>query len=394
MRYAVTAFGLVLLGLCSVAGAQTFSQIYNFQGGSDGGNPYAGVTRDAAGNLYGTTYSDGNFNCPNGGCGVVYKIDPQGNEIPLYSFTGTPDGANPVAGVVADTKGNLYGTTKFGGAKGYGTVYEVSPSGAEKILVSFTGGADGGIPNGGLVMDKGGNLYGTTFDGGSAGFGTVFKLSASGAFTTLYSFPDMAHGMYPNAALLLDDSGDLYGTTQYGGVSDRGTVFKLDSAGRESVLYSFSGADGAYPEAPLVIDGSGNLYGTTTGGGNSDLGTAFRLTPGGIETVLHSFTGSPDGEYPISGVVLDSAGNLYGTTYQGGRSGGAGFGSSNAGVVYKIDAAGNESLLYTFQGMYDGQWPIGGLTLSPDGKSLYGAAEMGGSFCCGDVFQITLPSAQ
>src|SRR6185437_4995983 len=178
MRYAVTAFGLVLLGLCSVAGAQTFSQIYNFQGGSDGGNPYAGVTRDAAGNLYGTTYSDGNFNCPNGGCGVVYKIDPQGNEIPLYSFTGTPDGANPVAGVVADAKGNLYGTTKFGGAKGYGTVYEVSPSGAEKILVSFTGGADGGIPNGGLVMDKGGNLYGTTFDGGSAGFGTVFKLSA------------------------------------------------------------------------------------------------------------------------------------------------------------------------------------------------------------------------
>jgi len=388
MRCAIAAFGFTLLGVCSFAGAQTFTQIYNFQGGSDGGSPYATVTRDAAGNLYGTTFSSGDApTCNYPGCGVVYKIDPQGNETPLYTFTGTAgDGSNPVAGVVEDAKGNFYGTTKYGGTNGFGTVYEIAPSGAEKVLVSFTGGADGGIPNGGLVIDKAGNLYGTTFNGGSAGYGTVYKLSASGALSTLYSFPDTAHGMYPNAALLRDNAGDLYGTTQYGGASDRGTVFKLDSAGNETVLYSFSGADGAYPESQLAMDSSGNLYGTTIEGGASNSGTVFRLTPGGAETVLYSFAGSPDGAYPTSGVVLDAAGNIYGTTYHGGSGNG-----DTAGVVYKLDSAGNETLLYSFQGMYDGMYPMAGLTLSPDGKSVYGTAEMGGTFCCGDVFQVTLP---
>lgn len=388
MRYAVAALGFVLLGVCSIAGAQTFTQIYNFQGGSDGGSPYSTVTRDAAGNLYGTTFSSGDApTCAYPGCGVVYKIDAQGNETALYTFTGTSgDGSNPVAGVVEDAKGNLYGTTKFGGTNGYGTVYEVAPSGAEKVLVSFTGGADGGIPNGGLVIDKAGNLYGTTFNGGSAGYGTVYEVSASGTFTTLYSFPDAAHGMYPNAALLRDSAGDLYGTTQYGGASDRGTVFKLDSAGNETVLYSFSGADGAYPESQLAMDSSGNLYGTTIEGGASNSGTVFRLTPGGTEAVLYSFGGSPDGAYPTSGVVLDAAGNLYGTTYHGGTGNG-----NTAGMVYRIDPAGNETVLYMFQGIYDGAYPIGGLTLSPDGKTLYGTAEASGTFGSGDVFQIALP---
>ena len=387
MRYAVTALGLVCLGVCAFADGQSFSQLYNFQGGSDGGYPFANVIRDAAGNSYGTTYFDGNNNatCGYQGCGLVYKVDTAGNETPLYTFSGTPDGSNPVGGVVADADGNLYGTTKYGGANGYGTVYEVMPSGAEKILKSFTGGADGSIPNAGLVLDHDGNLYGTTFSGGSSGLGTVFKLSTAGAFSTLYTFPDTAHGSHPNAALALDHSGNIVGTTQYGGVSNHGTVFSLDTAGNETVLYSFAGTpDGAYPQSALTTDNAGNLYGTTTEGGTSNYGTVFKLTAGGTETILHNFAGTPDGAYPTAGVVLDPAGNLYGTTRQGGAQ-------NSVGTIYKIDASGIETQLYTFSGMYDGQWPAAGLTLSPDAKSVYGTAYMGGQLCCGDVFQVTLP---
>lgn len=388
MKLPFRTIGLAVFALSSIASAQTFTDLYNFQGSSDGGNPFATLIRDSSGNLYGTTYG-GTYNptCGTSGCGVVFKLDPTGNETPLYTFNGTPDGQNPVGGVVMDSAGNFYGTTAYGGANGYGTVFMLNAAGVEKILQSFTGGADGGIPNGGLVRDKAGNSYGTTFTGGSAGLGTVFMVNATGTFSTIYTFPDAAHGSHPNATLTLDKSGNLFGTTQYGGASNRGAVFSIaaDSA-TETVLYSFSGMpDGAYPQGQLTFNGT-TLYGTTTEGGASNNGTVFRLSSSGTETIVHNFGGNPDGSYPASGVAIDKAGNLYGTTFHGGSNG-----TPGAGTVYKIDTGGNETLLYSFQGSFDGQGTFGGLVLNPTATAVYGTTELGGFNCCGDVYSVTLP---
>ncbi len=391
MRFPLRILGILGLcpfGLVSLAYTQTFTDLYNFQGGSDGGNPWATPIRDSAGNLYGTTNSGGNYsaNCSYPGCGVIYKLDTNGNLTPLYTFTGTPDGQSPVAGVVTDKAGDFYGTTAYGGANGYGTVYMLNAAGVEKILQSFTGGADGGIPNGGLVRAKDGTLFGTTYTGGATGLGTVFKVTPDGVFSTIYSFPDAVHGSHPNAALTLDKSGNVYGTTQYGGASNRGTVFSLDPAsGTETVLYSFSGMpDGAYPQGQLTING-GDLYGTTTEGGSSNNGIVFKLSSAGAESILHNFGGSPDGSYPMAGVAIDKAGNLYGTTFRGGN------GSPGVGVAYKIDTAGNETLLYTFEGSFDGQQPAAGLVLNSTATAAYGVTLQGGFDCCGDVYSVTLP---
>jgi uncharacterized repeat protein (TIGR03803 family) len=381
--------GLCSLVLAPLTHAQTFTDLYNFQGSTDGGNPFASLLLDNAGNLYGTTYSGGayNSNCSYPGCGVVYKLDTTGNETPLYTFTGTPDGQNPVAAVVTDPAGNFYGTTAYGGANGYGTVFMVNAAGVEKVLQSFTGGADGGIPNGGLVRDKDGNLYGTTYSGGSANLGTLFKVTPASVFNTIYTFPDTAHGSHPNAALALAPSGDLYGTTQYGGASNRGTVFSLEpGSSAATVLYSFSGMpDGAYPQAQLTFHGA-DLSGTTTEGGSSNNDTVFKLTSSGTETILHNFAGNPDGSYPMAGLVIDKAGNLYGTTFHGGSSG-----SPGVGIVYKIDTSGNETLLYSFQGSFDSQWPASGLILNSAATAVYGTTYLSGFDCCGDVYSVTLP---
>src|SRR5882757_6360843 len=351
MRTALSIAGSVFLVLASLAQSQTFNQLYSFQGSSDGGHPFSNVVRDTAGNTYGTAYSGGNFggNCNYPGCGVVYKLDPAGNETVLYTFAGPPsDGANPVAGIVTDSAGNLYGTTAYGGSNGYGAAFKIDPAGNETVLHNFTGGTDGGVPNGGLVLDSAGNAFGATYTGGSSGFGTVFKINAAGVFTSIYTFPDRAHGTSPNASLQLDSAGNLYGTTQYGGAFNRGTLFKLDQSGSETVLYSFTGGtDGAYPQSQLIWDGLSNLYGTTTEGGASNNGTIFKLAPAGTQTALYSFAGSPDGAYPMAGVTRDTAGNLYGTTFRGGNN-------STAGTIYKLDASGTESSLYSFQGSFDG----------------------------------------
>jgi len=389
MKIAFKTLGITVLALASLAPAQTFTDLYNFQGFPDGGQPWATPIRDTAGNLYGTTYAGGNFDstgiCNFSGCGAVYKLDTAGNETPLYSFNGAPDGQAPVGGVVADTAGNFYGTTAYGGANGYGAVFMVNAAGVETILRSFTGGADGGIPNGGLVRDKEGNLYGTTFTGGSANLGTVFKVTPAGVFSTIYTFPDTAHGSHPNATLTLNPNGTLYGTTQYGGASNRGAVFSLEpDSSAVTILYSFAGMpDGAYPQAQLVLHG-GDLYGTTTEGGSSNNGTVFKLTTAGTETILHNFANSPDGAFPTAGVAVDKAGNLYGTTLHGG--------SNNVnGTVYKIDTAGNETLLYSFQGLFDGQGPASGLVLNSAATVVYGTTRIGGFDGGGDVYSVTIP---
>ena len=238
------------------------------------------MVQDSADNLYGTT--------PDGGAsdaGVVFKVAKHGKETVLYSFTGGDDGGNPFAGLIRDSAGNLYGTTTYGGdlkcnnGYGCGTVFKLGKTGKETVLYSFTESPDGAYPYAGLVRDTKGNLYGTTFFGGASGAGTVFKVDKTGKETVLYSFTGGSDGKYPYAGLLRDTKGNLYGTTEYGGASSNGTLFKLDTSGTETVLHSFTGgSDGGLPIAGLILDASGNLYGAAQSGGDGG-GTVFELTP-------------------------------------------------------------------------------------------------------------------
>jgi uncharacterized repeat protein (TIGR03803 family) len=292
------------------------------------GQPTAGVTRDSAGNFYGTTFigqADEFY-----GYGVVYKVDAAGHATVLHNFTNGADGGNPYGGVIVDSKGNLYGTASGGGTSGGGVVFKIDPSGHETVLHNFTNGADGGNPNGGVIVDSKGNLYGTTSGGGTSGAGVVFKIDPSGNETVLYSFTGGADGGFPLfVALARDSAGNLYGTTEVGGASGNGVVFKLDPSGNETVLYSFTGGDdGAIPFAGVVLGPNGNLYGTTPYGGAAGLGVVFKIDTSGNETVLHAFAGGSDGAVPFAGVVLGPNGNLYGTTIDGGQT--------NAGVVFEI----------------------------------------------------------
>jgi uncharacterized repeat protein (TIGR03803 family) len=316
-------------------------------------------------------------------------------ETVLYGFcaqSGCADGYHPRAGLVLDTNGNLYGTTRDGGANAMGTVFEVSPNGTETVLYSFcsqSGCTDGYHPLAGLILDKKGNLYGTTFDGGAHDGGTVFEISPGGTETVLYSFcaqPGCKDGYYPHADLVMDTSGNLYGTTQFNGAYGGGTVFRVSPSGAETVLHSFCAqpgcADGYHPRAGLVLDTSGNLYGTTYDGGTNGKGTVFEVSPGGTETVLHSFCpqlGCKDGSHPQAGLVLDAKGNLYGTTY---------FGGKGRGTVFEVSPSGTETVLHNFTANgIDGYYPSAGLVL--DGKgNLYGTTLSGGANVGGTVFQV------
>jgi uncharacterized repeat protein (TIGR03803 family) len=358
--------------------------LYSFTGGVDGAIPSAGVIRDSAGDLYGTAETGGTANE-----GVVYKLDTTDNETVLYSFPSTADGSGPSAGVIRDSAGNLYGTTAAGGAEGAGVVYKLAGNGHETLLYTFTGGADGGYPEAGLVRDSAGNLYGTTANGGNStgtcsygfsGCGVVFKLDASGNETVLYAFTGGADGSRPVASVIRDSAGNIYGTTQTGGTAGAGVVFKVNAAGEETVLYSFTGgSDGGFPYGGVVQDSSGNLYGTTNGGGTAGFGVVFKLDTAGNETVLYSFAGGADGGLPYSGVIRDSAGNLYGTAQFGG--------TAYAGVVYKLDTAGQESVLYSFTGGADGGQPYAGVIRDSAGN-LYGTTIGGGAAGAGVVYEL------
>ncbi len=316
--------------------------VHSFGGFSgDGVYPMASLFMDASGNLYGTTYNGGGTN----NTGTVFKITPSGQETIIYSFgSASNDGVDPQSNLIMDTSGNLYGTTFGGGDVNYsGTVFKVTPNGQEIILHSFGSSGDGWGPNGGLIMDTSNNLYGTTntYVGNNyyTSSGTVFKITPSGQETILHSFGGVSgDGQTPQAGLIMDTSGNLYGTTQYGGSNNNeGTVFKITPSGQETILYSFGGVsgDGQNPQAGLIMDTSGNLYGTTYGGGAYSStysgGTVFKVTPNGQETVLYSFGGvSGDGQNPQAGLIMDTSGNLYGTTYSGG--------SNNSGTVFKLTA--------------------------------------------------------
>jgi uncharacterized repeat protein (TIGR03803 family) len=336
---------------------------------------------DESGNLYGTTRNGGIADS-----GTVFKLSPDGSETVLHNFTGA-DGQYPFGGLVRDASGNFYGTTFIGGDSGNGTVYKLDSNGTQMVLHNFESlPVDGSQPLAGLVMDNAGNLYGTANFGGTGGGGIVFKVDPSGAETVVHNFGEDATGFSPWSRLLLDSAGNLYGTNLYGGgaICECGTVFKVDPAGNGTKLYAFtgnpvagdaSGPDAALPEAGLVRDPAGNLYGTTNQGGTAGLGAVFRIAPDGTELVLHSFAGgASDGAYPQQGsLLLDAEGSLYGTT----GSGGNGY-----GTVFRLDPSGKLTLLHSFTNV-DGNFPVAALGQDAAGN-LYGTTEFGGIGDCRD----------
>jgi len=363
--------------------AGTETVLYAFAGGpNDGADPQGALALGSSGTLYGTTYRGGAD-----GLGTVFQLSSAGGETVLYAFAGgASDGADPRAGPILDSSGTLYGTTYGGGADGLGTVFQLSSAGGETVLYAFAGGAsDGADPRGSLIIDSAGNLYGTTSGGGASGLGTVYEVSPTGAQTVLYSFAGgTTDGEVPLGHLVMGSGGSLYGTTSTGGAYDLGTVFRISLGGVETVLYSFAGTtmhDGAYPRAGLIIDGSGDLYGTTSAGGTYDLGTVFEISSSGTETVLHSFAGgTSDGSDPNGSLLLGSSASLYGTTSTGG--------AYDLGTVFKLSPDGTEVLLHSFAGgTTDGSSPKGGLIVDSAGN-LYGTTSAGGVNDDGTVFEL------
>jgi uncharacterized repeat protein (TIGR03803 family) len=389
IRNVVALAALLLSG--AFGHAQIYRAMHQFTGGTDGGSPSAGVILDTQGSMYSTTGATGS-------CGILFKVDSNGNQTILYSFPKDGSGGcGPQTGVVRDSAGNFYGTTAAGGVgncsdgEGCGVVFKIDASGNETILHAFTGyPEDGELPMY-VVLGRDGTIYGTTYTGGTHYWGTVFKIDTSGNETILHNF-DLEDGAWPYGKLFLGPTGNLYGTTYRGGSYrncdglECGVVFKPDPEGNETVLYNFQGkADGGNPFAG-VIEANGTFYGTTDTGGSFaktcgytfGCGTLFALKQGKL-TVLHSFTGGGDGEVPHGGVIREPDGTFYGTTLEGGAEG--------FGTIYSINSAGVENILYSFC-CWHGKFPAGGVVRDTAGR-LYGTTIEGGSYKAGVVFRFT-----
>ncbi len=428
LRAAFTVLAVVLFATTTWAVAhETVLHSFNLNG-SDGAYFPSRLTRDSAGNFYGTTTYGGIHlqTCSDVGCGTVFELSPkQGGgwtEKILHSFNFT-DGAYPGGGLIFDALGNLYGTTIYGGIYGYGTVFELSPKQGggwqEKVLYSFGDGAQGTSPFvGSLIFDPAGNLYGTTSWGGIHGYGTAFELSpnADGSWTqkVLHSFNlNGADGAVPAIGMIFDGAGNLYGTTLYGGLhlqecggAGCGTVFELSprqgGGWTEQVLHSFNlnGTDGVFLYGGVIFDAAGNLYGMTYEGGihfeqcTYGCGTVFEMSPrqggGWTEKVLHSFDYA-DGAYPATGLIFDGAGDLYGTTSLGGiHQCDLGEG---CGTLFELSPSGGgrwtETVLHNFNfNGTDGFYPLVDLIFD-DAGNLFGTTQEGGIHGWGTVFEIT-----
>jgi uncharacterized repeat protein (TIGR03803 family) len=383
---------LAALGSAGASGAEKV--LHSFGGGSDGKLPNGSLIADGAGNLYGVTARGGDGACRSG-CGTVFELAPDGTESVLYAFQDGSDGAEPVGALAADSAGNLYGTTESGTlCASCGTVFKLTPDGAETVLYAFSGGSDGSSPAGGVIADASGNLYGVTIAGGNlsdcneAGCGTVFKVAPDGTETVLHAFQGN-DGWEPRGNLIMDASGNLYGTTLLGGNiggcdgNGCGTVFEVAPDGTETVLYAFNGSDGYAPFGGVIADSAGNLYGTTFYGGVSDAGTVFKLAPDGAESILYSFKSSGgDGAGPEAGLVMDKRGNLYGTTPFGGGCCCKG----GCGTAFKLTPGGTETILYAFKPEH-GSHPTAALLAGKHGL-LYGTTPEGGAKQRGVVFSV------
>ncbi len=389
----------ILTVVCRVS-AQTEQKLYDFcsqPGCTDGAFPNGGLVMDKKGNLFGTTASGGAHNE-----GTVFKISASGVESVLYSFcsqASCTDGANPFDGLIIDKAGNLYGTTNIGGAHGQGTVFKFNGAGMS-VLYSFcavSGCADGANPYAGVIMDKAGILYGTTLGGGSLNNGTVFQLSpASGSETVLHTFLNTPDFATPYGGVVMDAKGNLYGTTWFGGANGTGGVYEVGVDQSETRLYDKWCAfpctqDGDSSTAALILN-KGNLYGTSTLGGASAHGSVFQINiRKKKETMLHSFAGvdGADGAVPWAGLIRDKVGNFYGTTTAGGVGDCTGGLQGGCGTVFKLSAAGTETILHTFANdRTDGENPFGGLIMDKQ-NNLYGTTRLGGVNNGGTVYKIT-----
>jgi uncharacterized repeat protein (TIGR03803 family) len=392
--FVLAIMALVIAAAMQPAQAQRFHVLHEFRDGpKDGASPAGALVRDQAGNLFGTTF----FGGPNQN-GVVYKIDPSGAESVVFAFpSDVAHGRGPIWGVVLDQAGNLYGTAD-GGPNDEGVIFKISPSGEETILFDFPSKLPIGPihPNGGLLMDKLGNLYGATVLGGNGncidGCGTIYRLDTAGKVHMLHQFTGGADGLSPIGSLISDANGNLYGVAQVGGdftcSTERfpgegcGSVFKIAKNGKFTVLHAFHGGkDSDLPQGGLLLNpADGKLYGATTGDGNVR-GVLFQISTTGQYKVVHRFTGT-DGFSPNGVLISDDAGNIYGTT--------GGGGSHGIGTAFVMNPAGQLKVLHNFTGGRDGEFPMPGLTRDPAGN-LFGTAfkNLGTKHTVGDVFEIT-----
>jgi len=409
--------------LTALAQGQTLTVLHPFGNLSgDGANPYAGLTMDAHGNLYGTASDGGYFGdtCSNG-CGTVFELNRSGNSFvyrPLYSFQGGNDGDAPYTAVTIGPNGSIYGTTRNGGGSAnYGTVFNLQPPATfcravlcpwrESVLIGFNYG-NGAEPYGQPAFDQAGNLYGTTTYGGYLGEGEVYELTPSNGGwreNIIYNFGTDNGPYQPSGGVILDHAGNLYGTSMWGGLGGYGVVYQLTPNGGswiQTTLYSFSGgSDGGRPSTDLLMDAAGNLYGSTGWvPETNNPGTVYELTPSGggwTYTLLYAFPVGTEGAGSVSNLVMDRNGNLYGTTSFEGPGGLCDYG---CGTIFKLTPSSGGWIytdLYDFTGGSDGAWPFGGVVLDSQGN-LYGTAVYGGTgseYClngaggCGTVWELT-----
>ena len=384
-----TTMVVMFLAMIPAIQAQSFSVMHEFAGGADGAFPVGGVTLDAKGNVYGTTSDGGSFTV-----GVVFKVDKGNNETIPLNFDES-NGAFPGSTMIQDAAGNFYGTADEGPG-GAGVIFEMSPQGKEKLLYAFQGGTGNNarVPSGSPLLDKSGDIYGTTIKGGKGsclfGCGAIYRLDMAGKLHVLYSFSGGRDGNEPYGPLVEDAAGNLYGVALYGGdlscpefpQQGCGVVFELAKSGNLTVLHTFKGPDGASPQPGLLMDQAGNLYGTAGYGGHAENGLLFKISPAGKYSVLHRFNGT-DGSTPNGGLVADSTGNLYGTAQTGGAD-------MLYGTIFEMTTTGHLNVLYSFTGGQDGANPFAGVARDAAGN-LYGTAYQNFQFFQrdGNVWELT-----